>query len=94
MQKPGYEDLQETTLRGPRGSSATIKVGEEFGWINPELEYGTVKAALKRMIKNYGHGPFVLKKITRVPAGYIMFTFDDQHGDEQRITRDYFTAWE
>lgn len=94
MSKPGYVDLQETDLRGPRGSSVTIKVGEQFCWINPEIESDPHASAARRMIKDYGAGPFVLDKITRVPAGHTLFTFTDENGNVQEITRNYFTTHE
>jgi hypothetical protein len=93
MSRPGYRDLQQVRLRGPHSSSVTLKIGEKFCWINPELEAGTAGAAARRMIEDYGNGPFVCEKITSVPAGWIMITFKDKNGYIQGITSEYFTKY-
>ena len=91
MPKSECVDLQETDVRGPRGSLKTLKVGAKFCWITPELqEFRTARAAAERMIKDYGAGPF----ITRVTARDAILTFKDKNGNVQRITKEYFTTYE
>ncbi|MFH1427037.1 MAG: hypothetical protein ABIG60_00715 [Patescibacteria group bacterium] len=90
MIMPGYEDLLETDLKGLDGSNVKIKIGEEFIWINHKVLGGTTATTSRRMIEEYGAGPFLLKKITLIPAGYILLVFDDKHGQERKISYRYF----
>jgi hypothetical protein len=85
MESVNYVDLQETELAGPGGTYMKLKVDGQFCWINPEGETGTAAAAARRMIKEYGPGPFKCLKITRVPSGYVLLSFIDQEGELREI---------
>jgi len=94
MSKSKSVELQETHVKGPRGSMLPIKKGEQFCWINPNIMQAREATTTERFIELHGHGPFVLDKIIQVPAGYILFQFSDEHGKEQSMNRDYFTTYE
>ena len=94
MSNPRYMDLLETKLMGSQGLFTTINIGEKITWINPTLERMTIATVVERMINDYGAGPFVLEKITQIPAGSTLFTFTDKNGKKREVAKTYFAKYE
>jgi hypothetical protein len=86
--------LKETLVGGQGFSTTLIKTGEKFCWLRLELHHSKEAAsAALRMIEEFGIGPFVLEEIREIPAGHILFKFNDQNGKERQVSKTYFTVF-
>jgi len=93
MGKPLYAKLKETKVKGLHGSLKILKIGKKFRWLNPRLHIvSSTRAAAQRMIKEFGAGPFLCRKIRKYPSGLVVLLIIDKNGRQQEINKDYFAV--
>lgn len=88
-------EFQETDFQRSDGSSVSVRLGEEIDWVDPNQESLKHAVATRIMIREYGEGPVILKKIQRVPfLTNLLLTVVGQNERGFILTKPYFRVCE